>query len=177
MGLLNQFIRQFQFSVFSRIFFLGCVAFLGFSILISTVTTPSAWAEDYEKRDLMNTDFSGQVLTDSKFNFANLQGSNFSNSDLRGVSLFGAKMIRVNLEGANLSYATIDTARFNKANLTNAILEGAFAYKTDFTGATIDGADFTDVDLRGDMLKILCKQATGTNPVTGRKTRETLYCD
>ncbi len=174
---LNQFSRMINFSVFSRLSTMSLIVLLGISILVSTLITTPAWAKDYEKRDLMNSDFSNQVLTDSKFNFANLQGSDFSHSDLRGVSLFGAKMIRANLEGADLRYSTIDTARFNRANLTNAILEGAFAYKTDFTGAIIEGADFTDVDLRGDMLDILCQQAKGTNPVTGRKTRETLYCD
>jgi uncharacterized protein YjbI with pentapeptide repeats len=73
--------------------------------------------------------------------------------------------------------STLDTARFTKANLTNAILEGSFAFNTKFDKAIIDGADFTDVLLRKDVLKQLCQMAKGTNPVTGRDTRETLECD
>jgi uncharacterized protein YjbI with pentapeptide repeats len=61
--------------------------------------------------------------------------------------------------------------------LTNANLEGAFASNAKFEGAIIDGADFTDVLVRPDVQKMLCKVAKGTNPVTGRETRETLYCD
>jgi uncharacterized protein YjbI with pentapeptide repeats len=63
-----------------------------------------------------------------------------------------------------------------KADLTNAILEGAFAANARFDGAIIDGADFTDVLLRQDEQKKLCKLAKGTNPVTKRDTRDTLYC-
>ncbi|MBE9013888.1 pentapeptide repeat-containing protein, partial [Pseudanabaenaceae cyanobacterium LEGE 13415] len=37
--------------------------------------------------------------------------------------------------------------------------------------------DFTDVEFRPDVLKMLCNVAKGTNPTTGRDTRETLYCD
>ncbi|MFN6098598.1 MAG: pentapeptide repeat-containing protein, partial [Dolichospermum sp.] len=42
--------------------------------------------------------------------------------------------------------------------------------------AIIDGADFTDVLLRRDEQNKLCKVAKGTNPTTGRQTRDTLYC-
>ncbi|MFM6475376.1 MAG: pentapeptide repeat-containing protein, partial [Dolichospermum sp.] len=76
-----------------------------------------------------------------------------------------------NLLGANLTNATLDSARLIKTNLTNAILEGAFA-----ANAKFDGADFTDVLLRRDENNKLCKVAKGTNPVTGRDTRDTLYC-
>jgi hypothetical protein len=61
--------------------------------------------------------------------------------------------------------------------LTNAILEGAFAFNTKFAGTVIDGADFTDVQMREDARLLLCKVAQGTNPVTQRQTRETLFCD
>jgi uncharacterized protein YjbI with pentapeptide repeats len=135
-----------------------------------------AIAEDYNKEFLVGADFSGRVLTDSSFTKANLRESNFSGADLRGVSFFGANMEGINLTGADLRNATLDTARLTNANLTNAILEGAFAFNAKFDGATIDGADFTDVEVRQDAQKLLCKLAKGTNPVTGRETRETLNC-
>ena len=65
----------------------------------------------------------------------------------------------------------------SRQNLNNANLEGAFAHSAQFDGASIVGADFTDVDLRNDALALLCEVAEGTNPVTHRETRETLYCD
>lgn len=148
-------------------------------ILLVAVSAPGptpAWADNYTKESLVNQDFSGQNLRDSTFTKANLISSNFSNTDLRGVSLFGANLEDANLSGADLRYATLDLARFVKTNLTNALLEGAFAYNAQFEGAKIDGADFTEVDLRRDAQALLCKVAKGTNPVTGRQTRETLNC-
>lgn len=177
MGLLPQKSWNMNNNIFSRFRAISLAFLVGLWLILTGITAPSAGAENYEKQTLIEADFSEQVLTDSEFDFANLRDSNFSHSDLRGVSLFGAKLQRTNFEGADLSYATLDTARFNKANLTNAILEGAFAYKTDFTDATIEGADFTDVLLRRDMQDKLCAVAAGTNPVTGRNTRDTLYCN
>lgn len=136
-----------------------------------------AFALDRDKEILVGADFTGKVLTDDSFNKANLRNSNFSNADLRGVSFFAANMEEANLSGANLSGATLDLARMRNANLTNAILEGAFAYNTRLEGAIVDGADFTEALLRDDTIKKLCQVAKGTNPVTGRDTRETLFCD
>jgi uncharacterized protein YjbI with pentapeptide repeats len=146
------------------------------SLLLCGMAIAPAGAENYDKAALANIDFSGKVLTDSSFTKANLKNSNFSSADLRGVSFFGANLESTNLESANLTNATLDTARLSKANLKNAILEGAFAFNTKFNGARIDGADFTDVLLREEVQDYLCQIATGANPVTGRKTRETLMC-
>jgi uncharacterized protein YjbI with pentapeptide repeats len=135
-----------------------------------------AIAVDYDKEILIGSDFSGQALTDASFTKANLRDSNFSGADLKGVSFFSANLESANLANADLRSAILDTARLTNADLTNALLEGAFAFNARFNGATITGADFTDVDLRTDMQKILCASAAGTNSVTGRDTRETLGC-
>jgi uncharacterized protein YjbI with pentapeptide repeats len=80
------------------------------------------------------------------------------------------------LSDTNLRGATLDSAVFNGTDLRNAVLEDAFAFNTKFTDVSIDGADFTNVPLRADALKVLCAAATGTNPITGRVTRDTLDC-
>ena len=143
--------------------------------IVSAIASP-AFALEYNEEFLIGADFSNRDLRDASFTRAKLQQSNLSHADLRGVSLFGAHLEKANLEGADLSYAVIGQALFLKANLTNAILEGAFAPNSRFNGATIDGADFTDVFLRDDQQEMLCQVAKGTNPVTGRDTRETLNC-
>jgi uncharacterized protein YjbI with pentapeptide repeats len=151
-----------SFSLFSSLF-------LGFS--------DQAIAEDYDKQVLTGVDFSGKSLQGSQFNKTILRSTNFQKANLKGVSLFGADMYYADFSDANLSFATLDTARMDSVNLTNANLEGAFAYGTSFRKVTIDGADFTDVDLRDNVRQELCKIATGTNPVTGRDTRESLECE
>ncbi len=156
---------------------LSRVTFILVTVLLLALVQGTAWANDYNKEILVNADFSGRDLTDSSFTKANLKNANFKGSDLRQVSFFGANLEDTNLEGANLSTATLDSARLVQANLTNAILEGAFAFGAQFDEAVITGADFTDVDLRDSVQVSLCKVAEGTNPVTGRQTRETLNCD
>ena len=135
-----------------------------------------AQATSYDRQSLRNTDWSNQDLRGNNYTSADMADADMSHSDLRGVRLFDTTLARANMAGANMSGATLDSARFYQANLTNAILEGAYVFGTDFREATIDGADFTDVLLDPKVNKMLCEVATGTNPVTGRNTRDTLYC-
>ena len=79
-------------------------------------------------------------------------------------------------ELVDLREATLDSAIFNGTDLRNARLDDAFAFNTKFIDVRIEGADFTNVPLRGDALKDLCAVAGGTNPSSGRTTRDTLGC-
>ena len=136
-----------------------------------------ALADNYEKVTLFDEDLSSKDLSDSNFTLATLRKCDLHGATLTGLRMFRAKFLEVDLRGADLRYATLDSALFSNSNLNDANLEGAFAYHTRFEGTTIDGADFTDVLLRDDAHAVLCEIATGTNPTTGRNTRDTLMCD
>jgi hypothetical protein len=55
-------------------------------------------------------------------------------------------------------------------------LEGSFGTNTKFGEVDIEGADLTDIILRPDVEDYLCERAKGTNPETGRQTKDTLFC-
>ena len=135
-----------------------------------------AQATSYDRQSLRSTDWSNQDLRGNNYTSADMADADMSHANLRGVRMFDTTLARANMTGADMTGATLDGARFFQANLTNAILEGAYAFGTDFREATIDGADFTDVLLDAKTNTLLCAVAQGTNPVTGRDTRATLYC-
>ena len=156
---------------------------LGFTLLLTLMVSflwvnlsLPAMAVDYNRANLVERDFSGQDLRDAIFDHANLRGSNFSNANVQGVRFFSANLDSANFEGADLRFADLEVARLTHVNLTNALLEGAFATNTLVDGAIIDGADFTDVLLSPETEKKLCAIAKGTNPITGRNTKDTLFC-
>jgi uncharacterized protein YjbI with pentapeptide repeats len=147
------------------------------SLVMMSSYPQSALADDFTKANLPNdADFSGQDLTTFEFTQATVRRGKFMNANLTGVSLIGGNFDSADMTGANLTNSLLDTARMTRVNLTNAILVGAFTSVTNFDGAIIDGADFTDVMLRKDIQMKLCKVAKGTNPTTGRNTRDTLEC-
>jgi uncharacterized protein YjbI with pentapeptide repeats len=155
----------------SRVFLL-C---LMLCVIVFAWAGPAA-AESFDRQNLRMADLSHQDLRGNDYTRADLAEANLSHANLRGVRLFDTTLVKANLEAVDMTGATLDGARFTRANLTNAILEGAYAFGADFREAKIDGADFTDVLLDPKVNRMLCDVATGTNPVTGRDTRATLYC-
>ncbi|MGC6483333.1 MAG: pentapeptide repeat-containing protein [Synechococcus sp.] len=145
-------------------------------VVITLPLSPAQAAMDYAKQVLIGADFANREMQGVTFNLTNLREADLSGSDLQGASLYGAKLQDANLSNTNLRDATLDSAVLDGTNLSNAILEDAFAFNTRFINVTIAGADFTNVPFRGDALKSLCAVAEGTNPVTGRDTRDTLGC-
>ncbi len=137
---------------------------------------PAAAAMDYAKQVLIGADFHGADLRGVTFNLTNLRDADLSGADLRGASLFGAKLQDADLSGADLRGATLDSAVFEGTDLHDARLDDAFAFNTKFRNVTIEGADFTNVPLRDDALAALCASASGSNPLSGRLTRDTLDC-
>ena len=167
--------RSLVFRMVSRLLSLVSAAVLGLLLVLAGPAQVSA-AMDVAKQVLIGSDYSGKDLRGATFNLSNLREANLSGSDLRGASLYGAKLQDADLSGTDLREATLDAAVMTGTNLSNAVLEGAFAFNTRFVDVTISGADFTDVPMRGDQLKSLCAVADGTNPVTGRSTRDSLGC-
>lgn len=149
---------------------------LSLTFAATTLTPDVAHAINYDRKNLRQQDFSGQDLTDNDYTRADMTESNLSGAKLMGVRMFTTHLDRANLEGADLTGATLDGATLTKANLKNTILEGAYVISADFRGAEIEGADFTDVLFDPRVNDMLCDIADGINPVTGRETRETLYC-
>ncbi len=133
-------------------------------------------AMDYAKQVLIGADFHGADLRGVTFNLTNLRDADLHDADLRDASLFGAKLQDANLSGTDLRGATLDSAILQGTDLRNARLDDAFAFNTRFLDVLIEGADFSGVPLRGDALKSLCAVASGTNPVSGKETRDTLGC-
>ena len=140
------------------------------------LAAPAPAALDYAKQVLIGADFHDADLRGVTFSLTNLREADFSGADLRGATLFGAKLQDADFSAADLREATLDSAVFDGTDLSGALLEDAFAFNTKFSNVRIDGADFTNVPLRGDALKTLCAAAAGTNPVSGRATRDTLGC-
>ncbi len=138
---------------------------------------PEVAAVTYDRAYAQGQDFTGLDLRDSSFALAKLKGANFTNANLRGVDLFGSDLSEATLVGADLTSASVDSTRFVRCDLSNAVLEGAYAVNTIYDHVTIEGADFTDVILEPKDQRYLCSIATGTNPTTGRMTRDTLQCE
>lgn len=140
------------------------------------IAASSSSIKRQDELDLSDKDFSGQSLIQKELTSLDLAGANFSDSDLRGAVFNGVNLHDSNLRRADLSDAMLYVTDLTDADLTEANLNSTMLLKTRLDGATIEGADFTYATIDRDQLFKLCKYASGTNPVTGVDTRESLEC-
>lgn len=99
---------------------------------------------DLSTSNLQNSDLRSQVIHKGKFNYSNLQGSDFSDSDLAD-SIFKCS----NLDNSKFDRTNLIGAEFNKSNLKGASFKGAVLDHTVFKHSELSGVCFDDLTFEG----------------------------
>ena len=131
---------------------------------------------DYTLTNQNGADFRGQDLATTSFAGAAGRKANFAGAQLHGAILTQAAFPEADFSGADLSGVLMDKVDFSGADFSNANLSGVIATGSSFAGAMVTNADFSDALIDRNDQRALCRDAEGTNPITGVDTRASLGC-
>ena len=105
---------------------------------------------------VVDADFTGSNLMNTRFIFATISGADFSNSDLSNANLSNSLGVGTNFVGADVLNLNLFRARILDSDLSGTKLVGA-----NMAGITLTGSDLIGTDLTG--VNISSSDLSGTN--------------
>jgi uncharacterized protein YjbI with pentapeptide repeats len=115
-------------------------------------------AQLYSTASYQAHDLTGIILDNTR-HWGDLSGQNLTNSSFQGADLNGANLSGANLSNANFTNAYMPLVNLSNANVSNANLRNADLYVTVLTGA-----NFTGAEVRGANLSYFSQ--SGSTPIT-----------
>lgn len=131
---------------------------------------------DIHDQDLSGV--TGKKYVQKDFSSCDARGVKMVGTNLRGSRFFKADLTKADLTGADLTGGSLENAKLEGTILTDVILVNGYTGQGFEKVKSIENVDFTDAQIRPDVIKQLCKRpdAIGKNPVTEVDTRESLGC-
>ena len=98
--------------------------------------------KDFSMLELKNSDLKEVKVHAGKFDYSNLNGTDFSGADLTNSSFNCSDLNNVKFDGADLSGAKIVMSSLNGASFKNSILKNTYFSYSEFSGTSFEDCTF-----------------------------------